>query len=59
MISIFQAREYVVKSKGVEQTRDLAQGYVDNAVAAISDFPESAAKAGLVEMCEKTMKRRK
>lgn len=56
---IFQARELVAKSDGVEQTRALAQEYADQAVAAIKDFPPSEAKDGLVEMCEKTMKRRK
>lgn len=59
LIAITQAREIVHKSDGVEQTRALAREYADNAIAAISDFPESAAKAGLIEMCEKTMKRRK
>lgn len=43
----------------MEQTRDLAQDYANKAVEAIDDFPDSAAKAGLAEMCEKTMKRRK
>lgn len=56
---MLQARELVYRSDGVEQTRILAQEYADNAVAAISDFPEGEAKAGLIEMCEKTMRRRK
>lgn len=47
------------KSDGVEQTRALAQEYADKAVAAISDFPDSEAKSGLIQMCEKTMNRRK
>ncbi|KAF7717258.1 Hexaprenyl pyrophosphate synthase, mitochondrial [Penicillium ucsense] len=54
-----RARELVYQSNGVEQTRALAQDYADKAVAAISDFPDSDAKAGLIEMAEKTMKRRK
>ncbi|OJJ43402.1 hypothetical protein ASPZODRAFT_154591 [Penicilliopsis zonata CBS 506.65] len=54
-----RAREIVYRSNGVEQTRALAQEYADKAVAAISHFPDSEAKAGLIEMCEKTMKRRK
>ncbi|PYH63854.1 proteasome regulatory particle lid subunit RPN3 [Aspergillus vadensis CBS 113365] len=54
-----KARELVFKADGVEQTRILAQEYADKAVAAISDFPDSDAKAGLAQMCEKTMKRRK
>lgn len=56
---MIQAREIVYRSNGVEQTRALAQEYADKAVGAISQFPESEAKSGLVEMCEKTMKRRK
>ncbi|KAJ5198328.1 Terpenoid synthase [Penicillium cinerascens] len=54
-----RAREIVYRSDGVEQTRNLAQDYADKAVAAISDFPDSEAKSGLIEMCEKTMNRRK
>jgi geranylgeranyl pyrophosphate synthase len=49
----------VYKSDGVEQTRALAQEYADKAVAAVSDFPDSEAKRGLIQMCEKTMNRRK
>lgn len=49
----------VYRSDGVEQTRALAQEYADKAVAAIHDFPDSEAKAGLIEMAEKTMRRRK
>lgn len=47
------------KSDGVEQTRALAQDFADKAIAAISNFPDSEAKAGLVQMCEKAMNRRK
>ncbi|RAL06381.1 proteasome regulatory particle lid subunit RPN3 [Aspergillus ibericus CBS 121593] len=54
-----KAREFVIKADGVEQTRLLAQEYADKAIAAIADFPDSEAKAGLAQMCEKTMKRRK
>ncbi|KAJ5210364.1 Terpenoid synthase [Penicillium cf. griseofulvum] len=54
-----KARELVYRSNGVEQTRALAQEYADKAIAAISDFPDSDAKTGLIEMCEKTMNRRK
>ncbi|KAJ5110935.1 Terpenoid synthase [Penicillium argentinense] len=54
-----KARELVHRSNGVEQTRQLAQDYADKAAAAIADFPEGEAKAGLLEMCEKTMQRRK
>lgn len=47
------------RSDGVEQTRVLAQEYADKAVAAISEFPDGEAKSGLIEMCEKAMRRRK
>ncbi len=53
------ARELVLRSDGLAQTRALAQEYADKATDAIRDFPESEAKDGLVEMCVKTMKRRK
>jgi hexaprenyl-diphosphate synthase len=49
----------VSQSSGLEQTRVLAQQYVDQAIEAISFFPESEAKTGLIEMCTKVMKRRK
>lgn len=49
----------VVASDGIEQTRALAQDYVDRAARAISPFPDSDAKAGLIDMCSKVMKRRK
>ncbi|OAL44970.1 decaprenyl-diphosphate synthase subunit 1 [Pyrenochaeta sp. DS3sAY3a] len=55
---VARARELVAQSSGLEQTRALAQDYVDRAIEAISAFPESEAKTGLVEMCTKVMKRR-
>lgn len=54
-----QARNLVIQSDGIEQTRALAQDYVDRAARAISGFPESDAKVGLIDMCSKVMKRRK
>ena len=54
-----RARELVAGSDGLEQTRALAQEYADKAAHAISRFPDSEAKEGLIEMCVKTMKRRK
>ncbi|KAJ5768020.1 Terpenoid synthase [Penicillium manginii] len=54
-----KARELVYQSNGVEQTRLLAQEYADKAIAAISDFPDGEAKSGLIDMCAKTMNRRK
>lgn len=54
-----QARQIVIQSDGLEQTRALAQEYADKAIASISNFPDSEAKDGLIEMCTKTMTRRK
>lgn len=53
------AKDLVSRSDGLEQTRALAQEYADKATNAIQGFPESEAKDGLIEMCVKTMKRRK
>lgn len=47
------------ESTGLEQTRALAQEYVDKAIQSIAFFPDSDAKNGLVEMCTKVMQRRK
>jgi len=54
-----QARELVLQSDGIEQTRALAHDYSDRAIAAIADFPDSEAKDGLIEMAQKTIKRQK
>ncbi len=56
---LVKARELVLQSDGLEQTRALAQDYADKAIAAINDFPPSEAKDGLIEMAVKTLKRRK
>lgn len=48
----------VLQSDGLEQTRALAEDYVNKAIEAISDFPNSEAKEGLVDMAIKTLKRR-
>lgn len=54
-----RARELVLRSDGLAQTRALAQEYADKAIDAIREFPDSEAKDALMEMCVKTMKRRK
>ncbi|KAK3348357.1 isoprenoid synthase domain-containing protein [Neurospora tetraspora] len=54
-----RARELVLQSNGIEQTRALAQDYVEKAIEAISGFPDSEAKDGLIEMAVKTIKRNK
>ena len=59
LLTFDQARELVAASDGIEQTRRLAQEYVDNAIRALNGFPASEAKDGLVEMCTKVMQRRK
>ncbi|KAF2834791.1 putative hexaprenyl pyrophosphate synthetase Coq1 [Patellaria atrata CBS 101060] len=53
------ARSMVLASSGLEKTHALAQSYVDKAIEAISIFPDSEAKDGLIEMCTKSLKRRK
>ncbi|CAK7227609.1 coq1 putative hexaprenyl diphosphate synthase [Sporothrix curviconia] len=54
-----KARDIVLSTDGIEQTRALAQDYAEQAIAAISSFPPSEAKDGLVEMAIKTLKRQK
>jgi hexaprenyl-diphosphate synthase len=54
-----QARDIVLASNGLEQTRALAQDYVNKAIEAIAFFPDSEAKTGLEKMCSKVMTRRK
>lgn len=56
---IFQARELVLETEGIEETRALAEDYAEKAIDCIKDFPDSEAKEGLVEMAVKTIKRRK
>ncbi|MCJ1462789.1 hypothetical protein MMC07_001392 [Pseudocyphellaria aurata] len=56
---IQMARDLVSRSDGLEQTRVLAQDFVDKAAKATRSFPDSEAKDGLIEMCVNTMKRRK
>lgn len=56
---VSRARELVRVSGGVEQTRALAQDYADKAEAALKEWPDTQAKAGLIEMCSKVMQRRK
>ncbi|KAI6710117.1 polyprenyl synthetase [Diplocarpon mali] len=56
---IARARELVIQSDGIDQTRALAEEYANRAIAAIDTFPDSEAKEGLVEMVFKTLKRRK
>ncbi|KAJ4387581.1 coq1 putative hexaprenyl diphosphate synthase [Gnomoniopsis smithogilvyi] len=54
-----RARELVLETDGIEETRALAEEYAEKAITALKDFPESEAKDGLIEMAVKTIKRRK
>lgn len=56
---VTRARELVLQSDGLEQTRALAEEYANRAIEAISAFPDCEAKDGLIEMAVKTLKRRK
>ncbi|KAI1344445.1 hexaprenyl pyrophosphate synthase [Xylariaceae sp. FL0016] len=56
---IQRARELVLASDGLAQTRALAEDYSQQAMSAISSFPESEAKDGLIEMALKALKRQK
>ncbi|KAK3937157.1 mitochondrial putative hexaprenyl pyrophosphate synthase [Diplogelasinospora grovesii] len=56
---VARARDLVMQSDGIEQTRALAEDYAEQAIAAIRPFPDSEAKDGLIEMAVKTLKRNK
>ncbi|KAI7525220.1 decaprenyl-diphosphate synthase subunit 1, partial [Hortaea werneckii] len=54
-----KARDMVVASDGIEQTRALAQDYVDRAARAISILPDSDAKMGLIDMIDASVRLRR
>ncbi|KAI0389930.1 hexaprenyl pyrophosphate synthetase-like protein [Xylariaceae sp. FL0594] len=54
-----KARDLVIQSDGIEQTRALADDYVHRAISALDNFPDSEAKDGLVDMAVKVLKRQK
>ncbi|CZT49993.1 probable prenyl transferase [Rhynchosporium secalis] len=56
---VARARELVLASDGLKQTRALAEQYANLAISSLDAFPESEAKDGLIEMAIKTLKRRK
>ncbi|KAK4447752.1 mitochondrial putative hexaprenyl pyrophosphate synthase [Podospora aff. communis PSN243] len=56
---VARARDLVMQSDGIQQTRALAEDYAEQAIAAISGFPDSEAKDGLIEMAVKTLERKK
>lgn len=49
----------VLETDGIEQTKALSEEYIEKAILSLSDFPDSEAKDGLVEMAMKTIQRRK
>ncbi|KAK4032978.1 isoprenoid synthase domain-containing protein [Parachaetomium inaequale] len=56
---VARARDLVMQSDGIQQTRALAEDYAEKAIASLSLFPDSEAKDGLVEMAVKTLQRKK
>jgi hexaprenyl-diphosphate synthase len=56
--SCSQARDYVLRSSGVQRTRALAQAYADKANEVLQELPESQAKVGLQMLTERVMKRK-
>ena len=54
-----KARELVAQSDGIKQTRALAQDFADKAIDALRTWPETEARRGLEEMCERVVKREK
>ncbi|KAI0202918.1 hexaprenyl pyrophosphate synthetase-like protein [Astrocystis sublimbata] len=54
-----RARDLVIQSNGIEQTRALADDYAQRAISALDTFPDSEAKDGLIDMAMKTLKRQK
>ncbi|KIM43429.1 hypothetical protein M413DRAFT_443370 [Hebeloma cylindrosporum] len=52
------ARDYVLRSSGVQRTRALAQAYADKANEVLQELPESQAKMGLKTLTERVMKRK-
>ncbi|KAK3290611.1 isoprenoid synthase domain-containing protein [Chaetomium fimeti] len=56
---VSRARDLVMQSDGIQQTRALAEDYAEKAIASLNLFPDSEAKDGLVEMAVKTLQRKK
>lgn len=54
-----QARDLVHQSQGIQKTRALAQSFCDTARQAISAFPDSEARAGLEEVLNKVLTRKR
>ncbi|KAK4140442.1 isoprenoid synthase domain-containing protein [Dichotomopilus funicola] len=56
---IERARDLVMQSDGIQQTRALAEDYASKAISSLDQFPDSEAKEGLIEMAVKTLQRKK
>ncbi|KAL7272097.1 coq1 putative hexaprenyl diphosphate synthase [Rhizina undulata] len=54
-----KARELVYKSRGIQRSRDLALSFCDTARQAISIFPDTKARAGLEEVLNIVLTRKK
>ncbi|KAF8898042.1 isoprenoid synthase domain-containing protein [Gymnopilus junonius] len=52
------ARDYVLRSSGVQRTRALAQAYADKAKEVLQALPDSEAKAGLEVLTERVIGRK-
>ncbi|PPQ97207.1 hypothetical protein CVT26_000736 [Gymnopilus dilepis] len=52
------ARDYVLRSSGVQRTRALAQAYADKAKEVLQELPDSEAKAGLEVLTERVIGRK-
>ncbi|TFK24586.1 terpenoid synthase [Coprinopsis marcescibilis] len=52
------ARDLVLRSSGVQRTKDLAQSYADKAKEVLQELPESEAKAALQVLAERVVGRR-
>ena len=53
------ALELALKSRGISRTRELAQKYVDLAVAAVSQLPPSTARDSLINLTYSVVNRSK
>ncbi|KAA8909798.1 isoprenoid synthase domain-containing protein [Sphaerosporella brunnea] len=54
-----KARELVYKSRGIERTRELAQSFCNTARESIQIFPDTEARAGLEEVLNMVLTRKK
>ncbi|ORZ04175.1 hexaprenyl pyrophosphate synthase [Lobosporangium transversale] len=53
------AWDLVLKSRGLAQTRMLAQSHCQKAIAAVNQLPDSLAKVALIQLTEKVLDRKK